>query len=217
MNLLNAWRDDGEPSLGFLDCLLPNVDMTPVQIGLALSLREYLLKDPYDYTISRSESGAEVQLLEEQGFTVGGKKGVFRVEKDYVLAPGASSISVKYTLSNSTYMDSKCFFGTIFELGLLGKSGGRIVIDGFDLKWDGENPLIYPEAKEMKIQDFAQGCVVTMKFDSPASVFVGPVFGASSSAAPEVYQGLRIYPFWRTALTVMDEKKFGISVSVSGR
>ena len=217
VNLRNAWRDDGEPSLGFLDCLLPNVDMTPVQIGLALSLREYLLKDPYDYTISRSESGAEVQLLEEQGFTVGGKKGVFRVEKDYVLAPGASSISVKYTLSNSTYMDSKCFFGTIFELGLLGKSGGRIVIDGFDLKWDGENPLVYPEAKEMKIQDFAQGCVVTMKFDSPASVFVGPVFGASSSAAPEVYQGLRIYPFWRTALTVMDEKKFGISVSVSGR
>ena len=217
VNLLNAWRDDGEPSLGFLDCLLPNVDMTPVQIGLALSLREYLLKDPYDYTISRSESGAEVQLLEEQGFTVGGKKGVFRVEKDYVLAPGASSISVKYTLSNSTYMDSKCFFGTIFELGLLGKSGGRIVIDGFDLKWDGENPLVYPEAKEMKIQDFAQGCIVTMKFDSPESVFVGPVFGASSSAAPEVYQGLRIYPFWRTALTVMDEKKFGISVSVSGR
>ena len=62
VNLLNAWRDDGEPSLGFLDCLLPNVDMNPVQIGLALSLREYLLKDPYDYTISRSESGMEFGL-----------------------------------------------------------------------------------------------------------------------------------------------------------
>ncbi len=217
VNLLNAWRDDGEPSLGFLDCLLPNVDMNPVQIGLALSLREYLLKDPYDYTISRSESGAEVQLLEEQGFTVGGKKGVFRVEKDIALAPGMSGVSVKYTLANSTYMDSKCFFGSIFEFGLLGESGGRIVVDGFDLKWDGKSPVVYPEAKEMKIQDFGQRCTVTMKFDSPASVFVGPVFGASSSAAPEVYQGVRIYPFWRTALTVMDEKKFGISVSVSGR
>ena len=214
VNLLNAWRDDGEPSFGFLDCLLPNVDLTPSQIEQALSLRECLLREPYEYRISRGESGVEVQLLEEQGFTVGEKKGVFHVEKVFKM-DSSSGISVDYTLGNSTYMDSRCFFGSIFEFGLLGQTGGKISVDGFDLKWDGKSPVVHPEAKVLKITDYGQGCTVVMKFKVPAAVFVGPVFGASSSAAPEMFQGVRIYPFWRTALNVTDVKDFGISVSVS--
>ena len=54
-----------------------------------------------------------------------------------------------------------------------------------------------------------------MKFSAPAAVFVGAIFGASSSAAPEMYQGVRVYPFWRTALTVADEKNFKVTISVS--
>lgn len=214
VNLLNAWRDDAEPSFGFLDCLLPNADLTASQIDQALSLREYLLKDPYEYRIKRVESGAEIELLEEQGFTVGSKRGVFHVAKTFCVDSGSPDVSVDYRVENSTYMDSRCFFGTIFEFGLLGETGGRIVVDGFDLKWDGKNPIVYPEASKLVIHDYGRKCVVTLKFESPAAVFVGAIFGASSSAAPEMYQGVRVYPFWRTALSVAEEKAFKVTVSV---
>jgi len=215
VNLLNAWRDDAEPSFGFLDCLLPNADLTASQIDQALSLREYLLKDPYEYRIKRIESGAEIELLEEQGFSVGSKSGVFHVSKTFGVNASSSEVTVDYRVENSTYIDSRCFFGTIFELGLLDGNAGKIQVDGFDLKWDGKNPVVYPEGSKITIHDFARKCIVTMKFESPAAIFVGAIFGASSSAAPEMFQGVRVYPFWRTALSVADEKKFKVTVAVS--
>lgn len=215
VNLLNAWRDDAEPTFGFLDCLLPNADMTAQQIEQALSMREYLLRDPYEYRIKRLDSGAEIELLEEQGFAVGAKRGVFHVDKKFTLNPSTSEIVANYQLGNSTYMDSRCFFGSIFEFGLMGETGGRIVVDGFDMKWDGKNPLVYPEANKLEIHDYGTKCTVTMSFVKPAAVFIGAIFGASSSAAPELFQGVRVYPFWRTALSVADEMNFKITVSVS--
>jgi hypothetical protein len=112
-------------------------------------------------------------------------------------------------------MDSRCFFGSIFEFGLMGETGGRIVVDGFDMKWDGKNPIVYPEATKLEIHDYGTRCTVTMTFVKPAAVFIGAIFGASSAAAPEMFQGVRVYPFWRTALSVADEMNFGITVSVS--
>ena len=217
VNLLNSWRDDAEPSLGFLDCLLPNTDLTAAQIEKALSLREYLLREPYEFRIKRGDSSTEIQLLEEQGFTVGEKRGVFHVEKTFGVSSSLSEISVNYRLANSTYMDSRCFFGSIFEFGLLDRNDGRIVIDGFDMKWDGKSPVVYPEAKKLELIDYGAGCTVTMKFNAPAAVFLGPIFSASLSAAPKEFQGVRIYPFWRTSLTVMDEMTFNITLSVSKR
>ena len=67
-SLLNAWRNDGEPSLAFLDCLLPNMDMTPGQIERALAGRESLLKDPNSGFVSLKDNA--IKLVEE-GKTTG--------------------------------------------------------------------------------------------------------------------------------------------------
>ncbi|MBR5694269.1 MAG: DUF1926 domain-containing protein [Fibrobacter sp.] len=215
-SLLNAWRNDGEPSLAFLDCLLPNMDMTPGQIERALAGRESLLKDPYDYQIERVERGSEVNLLEEQGYTIGEKKGVFQVGKKYEFKNSTSEVSVSYNISNSLYLDTKCFFGSIFELGILENSDGiGVTIDGSAIKWDKKSPILYPEAKALDIRDYSLGCVFHMKFEVPAAIFIGPMFGASNSAAPDIFQGIRVYPFWRTALNVMNEKNLKITVSVT--
>ncbi len=217
-NLLNAWRDDGEPSLAFVDCLLPNADLTPVQIELALAGHENILVEPYEYQIKRQEGSAEIQLLEEQGFNIGDKHGVFHVSKNFEFKNSSTEFSANYVVSNSVYLESKCFFGTILELGMLGKSRGEgLCIDGARIKWDRKEPILYPDAKTMDIHDANLGCTLHLKFDAPASVFVGPIFGASTSAAPEAFQGIRVYPFWRTALNVTEEKEFRITVSVSKR
>ena len=216
VSFLNAWRNDGEPSFAFLDCLLPNSDMSPERIERALAGRESLLKDPYDYQIERVEHGAEVNLLEEQGFAIGEKRGVFRVGKKYEFKSSSSEVSVEYSLSNSLYLDTKCFFGSIFELGILENSDGiGVTIDGNQIKWDKKNPILYPEAKTVDIRDYALGCVFHMKLDVPATIFIGSIFGASNSAAPDIFQGIRVYPFWRTALNVMDDKTLKITISVS--
>ena len=216
MTFLNTWRNDAEPSVAFLDCLLPNTDLSPERIERALAGRESLLKDPYDYQIERVEHGAEVNLLEEQGFAIGEKRGVFRVGKKYEFKSTSSEVSVEYNLSNSLYLDTKCFFGSIFELGILENSDGiGVTIDGNAVKWDKKSPILYPEARTVDIRDYALGCIFHMKMDSPATIFVGPIFGASNSAAPDIFQGIRVYPFWRTALNVMDDKTLKITISVT--
>jgi hypothetical protein len=157
-----------------------------------------------------------VNLLEEQGYTIGEKKGVFQVGKKYEFKNSTSEVSVSYNISNSLYLDTKCFFGSIFELGILENSDGiGVTIDGSAIKWDKKSPILYPEAKALDIRDYSLGCVFHMKFEVPAAIFIGPMFGASNYAAPDIFQGIRVYPFWRTALNVMNEKNLKITVSVT--
>lgn len=215
LNLLNAWRDDGEPTVAFLDCLLPNADMGATKIEQYLAGRENMLAEPFDYQIKRGDSGAGVELLEEQGFTLGEKKGVFHVKKSFEFDSSEAAISANYKVMNSTYVESKCYFGTLFEFGVLENSNGiGITIDGEAVKWDKKAPFVYPEATTLAIKDYALGCTIHMKFDKPASLFIGSMFGATASAAPEVFQGICVYPFWRTALKVTEELEFNVNLSV---
>jgi hypothetical protein len=153
--------------------------------------------------------------LEEQGFTLGEKKGVFHVKKSFEFDSSEAAISANYKVMNSTYVESKCYFGTLFEFGVLENSNGiGITIDGEAVKWDKKAPFVYPEATTLAIKDYALGCTIHMKFDKPASLFIGSMFGATASAAPEVFQGICVYPFWRTALKVTEELEFKVNLSV---
>lgn len=218
VNLINSWRNDGEPSFAMMDCLLPNVDTTPMQIDLALSGRENVLTEPYAYQICRVEGGAEVQLQEEQGFAINDQRGVLHIDKTFGFNSSSSDFFVSYKICNSVYVQSKFFFGTLFELGLLDKSTGTgLTIDGSVIRWDKNSPIVYPEAKELTLRDEALKCSIHLSFDIPASIFVGPIFSAAASAAPEDFQGVRVFPFWRSSLNTNDTKQFKISVSVTRR
>jgi hypothetical protein len=46
---------------------------------------------------------------------------------------------------------------------------------------------------------------------------VGSIFGATSSAAPQAFQGIRVFPFWQAPFSILDRKSFKISVSISKR
>ena len=218
MNLVNTWRDDGEPSVAFLDCLLPNVDITPVKLEQLLYDRKHLLADPYDYRILRTPAGTEIMLDEEQGFDNDERKALFRIKKVFAFQGDAAKFTVSYDIDNLAYVNSKGFFGTILELGLLSKGEvHKVLIDGKNVKWNMEEPLLYPDGQSLEIHDTAGGCVLRMGFDRPTSIFVGSIFGATSSAAPQAFQGIRVFPFWQAPFSILDRKSFKISVSLSKR
>ncbi len=218
INLVNSWRDDGEPSFAFLDCLLPNVDFTPVKLEQMLYDRKHLLADPYDYRMLRTDLGTEILLDEEQGFASEERKALFRIKKVFTFQGDAAKFTVSYAIDNLAYVNTKGFFGTILELGLLSRGDvNKVLIDGKNVKWNMMEPLLYPDGQTLEIRDEKAGCVFRMAFDRPTSIFVGSIFGATSSAAPQAFQGIRVFPFWNAPFNVLDRKAFKISVSVTKR
>ena len=219
LSLLSAWRDDGEPSLGFLDCLVPNTALMPDKLDQILSNREFLLADAYDYQIKRHENSTDIQLSSEQPFSVGERRGLVQVDKRYSLNPSDSSFHLLYGLSNSTYVNFKGYFGSLMELGMrpFSARSQAVYIDGQNLRWKLDVPLIYPDARSVEIHDRVLSCVFCLEFDQPTNLFLGPIFGASSTAAPESFQGIRIFPFWKLAMESLKTANYGIKVRLLQR
>lgn len=219
LSLLSAWRDDGEPSLGFLDCLVPNTALMPDKLDQILSNREFLLADAYDYQIKRHENSTDIQLSSEQAFSVGERRGLVQVDKRYSLNPSDSSFRLSYGLSNSTYVNFKGYFGSLMELGMrpFSARSQAVYIDGQNLRWKLDVPLIYPDARSVEIHDRVLSCVFCLEFDQPTNLFLGPIFGASSTAAPESFQGIRIFPFWKLAMESLKTANYGIKVRLLQR
>ena len=219
LSLLSAWRDDGEPSLGFLDCLVPNTALMPDKLDQILSNREFLLADAYDYQIKRHENSTDIQLSSEQPFSVGDCRGLVQVDKRYSLNPSDSMFQLSYGLSNSTYVNFKGYFGSLMELGMrpFSARSQAVYIDGQNLRWKLDVPLIYPDAKSVEIHDRVLSCVFCLEFDQPTNLFLGPIFGASSTAAPESFQGIRIFPFWKLAMESLKTANYGIKVRLLQR
>ena len=218
VNLINTWRDDGTPCLFLAEGLLPNADLNPQQVGLSLMGRDAMLLEPFDYQVKRGNQTAQIQLVGEQGFCMDNRQGLFLIRKNLDFDNANAKMDVSYEVSNSTSIGNSCFIGTLLEMGLLDAAGENcLYADGSPVVWDRESPLVYPDAKKFKVRDSILGCSIELKFSEPTPVFVGAVFGASSSAAPRVFQGIRLFPFWRTALEMGDKRKFKMSIVLSKR
>ena len=177
LSLLSAWRDDGEPTLGFLDCLIPNTALMPAKLDLILSNRENLLAEPYDYQIKRHEESTDIQLSSEQAFSVGSLRGLLQVDKRYSLKPTDSTFQLWYRVSNTTYVDFKGYFGTLMELGMrpFSSRSQAVYINGQNLRWKLDIPLIYPDARTVEIYDRVLSCLFRLDFDVPTNLFLGPI------------------------------------------
>jgi hypothetical protein len=197
---------------------VPNVDFTPVKLEQMLYDRKHLLADPYDYRILRSDVGTEIMLDEEQGFDNEERKALFKIKKVFTFQGDAAKFTVSYAIDNLAYVNTKGYFGTILELGLLSHGDvNKVWIDGRNVKWNMVEPLLYPDGQSLEIRDEKAGCVFRMAFDRPTSIFIGSIFGATSTAAPQAFQGIRVFPFWNAPFNVLDRKSFKISVSVTKR
>ena len=219
LSLLSAWRDDGEPSLGFLDCLMPNTALMPAKLDQILSNRENLLADPYDYQIKRHEESTDILLSSEQSFASGEKRGLVQIDKCFCLKHSDSEFLLNYRVTNSTYVNFKGFFGSLMELGMrpFSDKSQSVFINGSNIHWKLDAPLLYPDARMVEIQDRVLSCVFRLDFDQPTNLFLGPIFGASSTAAPESFQGIRIFPFWKLSVESLNSANYGIKVHLSQR
>lgn len=219
ISMLGIWRDDGEPALGFQDFLLTNSDYSASKLDQILTDREGALKSPYDYQIKRHDDGTDIQLLSEQHFSLAEQQGLIHVEKEYSLAAAGSDVTLNYKVQNTAFAAFKGFFGTLFEASLLacGEKKGGIKINGKELIFDFRDPLIYPEAKSVEIIDKTIMSHVTLEFEQPVALLVAPLFSASSSAAPEDLQGVRLFPYWKISLESSEEVTYKLSAHFSKR
>ena len=218
VNYANVWHDDGGSSIFLAECLLPNTDLSAEHIAIMLAGRDCLLTESYDYQVKRGSQSAQLQMSGEQGFRLGEKHHVFQIKKNLDFDKALSQIKVSYEISNSIYQENQSYFGTLLELGLVDSSENLgLVVDGADVKWDRKKPFIYPDARKFKVRDFGQGCAIELEFETPTPVFIGPIFSASTAAAPQMFQGIRIYPFWKSALDVSDRLECKMSITLSKR
>ena len=218
VNFVNTWRDDGTAPLFLAEGLLPNSDMNPQQVESKLAGRDCLFLEHYDYQVKRGNQTAQIQLIGEQGFRMDNRPGLFHICKTMDFDNSSSKVRVTYEVTNSSTLGSECFFGSLLELGILNLAdGNNLVVDGASVTWDRRSPLIHPGAKKFKVRDFALDAAIELQFDEPTPVFVGPVFGASSSAAPEVFQGIRLFPFWKATLEMGEKQEFKMTITLSKR
>lgn len=219
MSVLSTWRDDGEPALGFLDFILPNSDFSASRLDQFMFDREGMLNAPYDYQIKRHDDGTDIRLLSEQPFSLADQQGVVHIDKGYSLSAAGSDFSLSYNIQNTAFAPFKGFFGTLIEVGLMacGDKAGSIKVNGHKLAFDFREPLIYPEATSVEILDKTTTSVLRLDFEQPASLLVSPMFSASASAAPEDFQGLRLFPFWKIGLANTEEASYKLSVHFAKR
>lgn len=146
------------------------------------------------------------------------RPGLFHICKTMNFDNSSPKVHVSYEVTNSSTLGNESFFGTLLELGILNAAdGNNLVVNGATVAWDRRSPLIYPDAKKFKVRDFALDASIELEFEEATPVFVGPVFGASSSAAPAVFQGIRLFPFWKTSLKMGEKQEFKMTITLSKR
>jgi len=217
-NLLGSWRDDGEAAVGFMDFMIPNVELSSSKLDQILEYREGALRDAYDYQMKRHEGGTDILLLAEQHVSLGEQTGILHMEKFYELSSEGSNFNLRIKIANAAFAQAKGFFGSLLETGLLACGGKKeILVNGSAIAFDFRVPLIYPEAESVEILDKTTTSRIKLEFEKPAALLVSPMFGASASAAPEVLQGIRLFPFWKVCLEANAEEHLTMSVRFSKR
>ena len=219
VNLLGAWRDDGDPTVGFMDFLVPNTDLSPAKLDQLLTDREHILCAGYDYEINRHEKGTDIFLRSEQDVVLVEQKKKVAIEKKYKLSSSGSYFVLDFKITNTLGEFLEKFFGTLLETGLQAccKQQDGIYVNKKKLAFDYRNALIYPDAKTLEIVDWTTSCHVGFKFSEPTALLISPMYSASASAAPEEFQGLRFFPFWKIKLDSGAEKRLRVSVHFSRR
>lgn len=218
-SVLGAWRDDGNPSVGFLDFIIPNMELKAEKLDQVLSDREGVLSTAYDYQVKRHDEGTDISLLADLQPSLANQTYELHVEKTFGLSATGSEFSVEYKLVNNSPEAIKGFFGTLLDTGLLacGHMDKGILIDGVPLKFNYRDPLIFPDASSLEISDKTTSSRIELVFKKKAAVLVSPIFGASALAAPEAMQGIRVFPFWKMNLKGMSEGSLFMTVKISKR
>ena len=218
-SVLGAWRDDGNPSVGFLDFIIPNMELKAEKLDQVLSDREGVLSTTYDYQVKRHDEGTDISLLADLQPSLANQTYDLHVEKTFGLSATGSEFSVEYKLVNNSPEAIKGFFGTLLDTGLLacGHMDKDILIDGVPLKFNYRDPLIFPDASSLEISDKTTSSRIELVFKKKAAVLVSPIFGASALAAPEAMQGIRVFPFWKMNLKGMSEGSLFMTVKISKR
>lgn len=219
VNLINAMRDDGDISVGFLDHFLPSKITSISGFLSAVEDRSGTLTFPCDYELKRETDLVHLLFHSEQVFATAETKNIFHVDKHFSLLSKKAAFNLDYRLTNSTYLDFKGYFGTELELGMRGFDSKTqlMKINGNKISLLESVPILYPNAEVFELQDRLLACFLHFEFNRPTRILISPIMGMNQFASPQVVQGLRIFFFWDISLTALESDSLGMKIKLSKR
>jgi hypothetical protein len=219
VNLINAMRDDGDISVGFLDHFLPNKISSVSGFQSAVEDRSGALTFPCDYEVKRESESVHLLFHSEQIFSSPETKHIFHVDKHFSLHSKHASFDLDYRLTNSTYLDFKGYFGTELELGMRGFDAKTqlMKINGKKISLVDDVPILYPNAEVLELQDRLLAWYTRFEFKRPTRVLLSPIMGMNQFASPQAVQGLRIFFFWDVELSALESDSLGMKIKLSKR
>ena len=219
VNLINAMRDDGDISMGFLDHFLPNKISSVSGFQSAVEDRSGALTFPCDYEVKREPEAVHLLFHSEQIFSSPETKHIFHVDKHFSLHSKHASFDLDYRLTNSTYLDFKGYFGTELELGMRGFDSKTqlMKINGKKISLVDDVPILYPKAEVFELQDRLLAWFARFEFNRSTRILLSPIMGMNQFASPQAVQGLRIFFFWDVDLSALESDSLGMKIKLSKR
>ncbi|MCK9181628.1 MAG: DUF1926 domain-containing protein [Fibrobacteraceae bacterium] len=219
VNMVSAFRQNGDVPVAFFDHLLDPSLHEIKQIEAALDDGAGSLKAPYDYQIERAEKHVDVMLRSEQIANVSSKKHVFHIDKRFALPWNDSSLNVSYVLSNTTFSEFEGYFGTELNLGARNFDGRSysLKINGSKIPLRSALPLLYPDVSLMEFKDGLLSYAFRFTFSKPAKVALSLILGSDRSAAPTLVQGIRLFFFWNLTMKSQASETYKIQMDLSRR
>jgi len=217
-NWINGQLEDGAPSVGLRDHLIPPDSRSLREILGCVEDCAGQLVAPFDYQIKRQSDRIQLVLTGEQGVPVQGHAHSLRMVKVIGFKLEDAELQISWQLTNATFHVARCQFATecVVTFPDDNRRKQSLKLDGKRLSWS-DVPCVRSGVQALVFDDRALGARIQLDFVKPAGVLISPVLGSSMGAAPEEFQGYRLVFLWDLELKGQESTAFHIRLRMDKR
>jgi hypothetical protein len=212
-----SMRDDGEVSPLFLDHICPFEFENLDHRNLWISDRLGAFLNSYESSIKKQLDKVQILLFGEQNISYSGKEYPFKVEKVFSLKNNDSELLVSISITNNSFNAFTGAFATELCLGFRYDDirGQSLKIQGKKVKTQLSNSF-HANVEKINFRDRYLGIGASIGISKSVDVLCAPILGASSIAAPNTAQGLRLAVFRKVELKGQESETCHLRVRLNG-
>ena len=217
VNLLTAFRDDGDISIAFAEHILNPNFSNALALHNIIESRSKALLNPYDYKLERSEKELAIKMNSEQILSVDEKTFIFHLEKNWKISNSDASVKLEYNLTNMMFQDFSGYFGSELEIGspVIDSKNAIVKLDGKKPDLNTEEPILFPDVQEFLFENQRERISFSLHFSEQISILISPIIGSDKLASPNVHQGYRLFFFKAIHVNSMKSVPFSLKIKLN--